>query len=362
MRRETLSASGDVPKLESQVRQIVSKKSAFPELLDKLSVALVETKAPDDEVFALFQRLIGEVNQEQAATDNVNYGHVKDCEEELKYRRKVIEDTTLSLNKASESKDRCDSSLTKTQTVLAVNSQVQQNKERELEALQEIRSQQRTLLEDRKGYHDQVVAILEGALRFVEELEKGAAKETTNEQAKNVSTGLLQLFSGHRTPVAHAVIQMLTQIMTSKSVNAADVRRLRELIMELRKSIEQAYNRASQEENAAQEAHEKQTAQIRQIMSDLKRQEASAKNYSIELHHCIEEEMAVIAVSSTRKRRNQQLLDAGQAMCETWSISYEYSTKTRQSAIQLYNKILEWLKEYFKKNNSDSKSPRSLAP
>eukprot|EP01017_Pseudomicrothorax_dubius_P041928 TRINITY_DN6776_c0_g2_i2.p1 TRINITY_DN6776_c0_g2~~TRINITY_DN6776_c0_g2_i2.p1 ORF type:complete len:427 (+),score=160.29 TRINITY_DN6776_c0_g2_i2:158-1438(+) len=389
-----LPASLQSRPLERQLKKLIGKGTTELELVETLNKGMLAAK-PQAEVFALFERLIAEVNQEQVSADELQEDQEKDCEAEIEYRSGNIHEAQVTIGRAQEAKGSCDVSLIKNENILAINLQVQQNKDRELSSLKEIREQQHTLFLERRENHDFILEVIEGAYALVKKLEKpkqeaNATETTTNvttetvtnvtetnetattvtetvttenqtlnvTEVQNVTAGLLHIYTIARRPLVDALIKHMTSLLArphdERTVDPEDVEKLHDLLDQLKRSIEDEFRRYTVEEEDGVSAYIAQVHDIQGLLAELSAQEANVKRFIAEFHTCIEENVIILDSETTRLRRNSLLLEAAQRMCASFQEEYKISSASRASSIQLYNKLLEWIREYFKQNKDAS--------
>eukprot|EP01017_Pseudomicrothorax_dubius_P000152 TRINITY_DN0_c1263_g1_i1.p1 TRINITY_DN0_c1263_g1~~TRINITY_DN0_c1263_g1_i1.p1 ORF type:complete len:381 (+),score=125.41 TRINITY_DN0_c1263_g1_i1:39-1181(+) len=345
---------------ENRIKGMLQGKPTFTEYISVIT-NMLETKAPVDNIKTLFETLIGEVNSQQLRHDELSYAQQSECTEELSFRRKEVSTATTSLNKAVESKGRCEISLTKAESHLAINLQIQQKKDGEISSLNEIREQQKALYEQRKLDYKGAIDIVDAAIPLVQELGASAnsfVEMETESTVKRVGAHsiemVMQLISLVRSDLTDTIaVQLNSMLAAPSNIKASDVARMTELLSNLRKSIENSFERYTKEENDAVATHQIQIEEIQAVIADLQNQEGNLKTIIGEMTSCIGDENAIIAAASIKKRRNAELLANADEMCKSVSAEYEEATKNRKEAIQLYKKIVEWLQEYFRNRKSE---------
>eukprot|EP01017_Pseudomicrothorax_dubius_P017138 TRINITY_DN19458_c0_g1_i1.p1 TRINITY_DN19458_c0_g1~~TRINITY_DN19458_c0_g1_i1.p1 ORF type:complete len:398 (+),score=124.76 TRINITY_DN19458_c0_g1_i1:129-1322(+) len=316
---------------------------------------LLQTKTPTERVYAIFENLIAEVNAEQFRHDEIAFQENQKCEEEFSFRRMEINNATISLKKAKESHGRCTIRLTKSNAHLALNQQIQRNKEDELKTLDEIREIERRAYARRQAEHNAAIAVIEGALPLVEKLgaSAGSSFAEVKPVAKNAIELLSKLFSTAKASQYSAIASALAQLTASPAVQASDVARLLELLNTLRNDIQSTLATYTANENKAIEAYNTNVASVNGILSTLRAQEKALKSVIYDAESCIAQEDEIIIAADQKINRNTELKQYAEKMCKSAQDSYELATRARMETIQLYKKIIEWLRDYFEKHQSE---------
>lgn len=337
--------------IDTQIKQVLKSKASLPQMQELLTNNLLQT-TPANRVYKLFQRLISEVNQEQLTMDNVKESQEKDCTDEIDYRKKHISEASTAIGKATEAKGKCEVSLTRAQSLLSINEQIQDFKSKELQALKDIRDTENKIFVHRSKKNQRWLDSIDQALELVGQLE--GKKKPDGGQVSNVTKSLIQLYTNSREPLVNAVIQEMTILLAQDPAKSSgkenNVAKVREFLVDLRKRIAERFEHATSQENAAMEEFQEQSKLIGDLREELSQQEHTLKVLIAEMEECSSEEGSILAMNTQRKTRNERLLEAAQAMCNAFSVEFEVGSRSRSESIQLYNKILEWLKDYFKKN------------
>eukprot|EP01017_Pseudomicrothorax_dubius_P033526 TRINITY_DN44_c0_g1_i1.p1 TRINITY_DN44_c0_g1~~TRINITY_DN44_c0_g1_i1.p1 ORF type:complete len:400 (+),score=140.27 TRINITY_DN44_c0_g1_i1:66-1265(+) len=355
--RNALVALHTQEEMHAQLKAQIKARPSFTEFV-AIVQNLLQTNAPIDKVYTLFDELINEVNQEQFRHDEMAYEQRAQCDEELTYRKNEVNEATIALGKATEDKDICEGELSKAQAAYAINVLVQKTKERELKTLDEIRKAENDLFLERQKEHKEALRVIDNALPLVKALLGESPKTSFIQVMKGQSSVgassmaiLVGLFATHKSVSYGRVAQILAQMTESPEIKREDVLRLIQMINNLRQNIENSLNEITRVENEAVEGYTRTTGDIQALLDTLKTQEKELTEIIDDSNSCIADADATIAVESTRKRESQSILEQSEVMCTTSEQQYQAASKSRQEAIQLYRQILEWLKDYFKKNS-----------
>lgn len=144
--------------------------------------------------------------------------------------------------------------------------------------------------------------------------------------------------------------------LASKGIQADEalLERVKTLLNNLREKIETEFQLTSQAEQASIQAYNEDKARLLSTIAHLEKQYAGLEDEIKELTRCIQVQSGIVSVASQKKARNQNLLDASTALCNSVEAEYTSASASRKEELDLLSAIKERVEARFSQLQSSA--------
>merc|ERR1712170_296327 len=254
-----------------------------------------------------------------------------DCEEEIAFRTKEIQDGNDAFARA--------------EVDLGVNEKDQVDTQAALDQLTAIRNSQHEAFLGEQERHEHAITVLGSAIDFLDELVAGEASLV---QLSQHTMNLIQ--TGTMIHVMHAyspVITLFAQMAASEEdvfVDQSAVDRVRAMMQQMVGTVRVNLDQLQSTEAALQAEYDTVSANLEETLRQLRAIEARLQGHMDDMNACVLEEGIVMTAATEKVARNTEMLETAQAMCEAFRVSYETATEGRNEERDLL-RIIKQLAE-----------------
>lgn len=308
------------------------------EILSQIA-SRIASDGPLDDIWGLFTSLTNTIRKEQSKHDSLSDRQKKECKLERTFRRKEVADAQSALSRASGEKKTCESALRQNTESLEFNQKTQGETSTSIQILDDARKRD-------ADHHKTKIGNLNAALSAIDEGEK-ILGELFNGQASLVelSSATVKMFTGAVdlgiTEMYVPVIAALAQVAQKSEllIDQNVVKKIQDLINQLRKSIQNRLQKSEANEAKAISAYQTNRDKLAKQLADLKESEKTLKENIANYNQCILKAENIIILATTKRDRNAALLGDADKMCKTFEAEYKEGTEQRKQELALLAKM-----------------------
>lgn len=328
-----------------------SSKRSIMTLLTQVEAKL-KSGGPLDAINRMLNEFVTEVTAEQAQHDQLFASQQADCADEISYRENEISQANAAIQQASETLDGCTSQRIRASQDLDVTTRQLSENRNFLGLVEETRRREAHAFETATEVYQQSSRAVDEALLILEEIWSG---EASFAQLSRHMNGMLKSATKIR-KVHHlaGVMSALSQL-ASKDLQADEAlfERVKTMLTNFRSRIQADYEEAALAEQAAVAAYNEDKARLTALIESLAAQKEGLEAEISELDKCITTQTGIILSATSKRDRNQKLLDDASSLCQAVTEEYESATEARREELDLLRAIRERVEARFSQLSDD---------
>ncbi|EGR29574.1 ndc1 protein, putative [Ichthyophthirius multifiliis] len=291
-------------------------------------------------------KMSSDIISEQLNHNQLKEDQEKQCDEELAFRHKEVQDAQEAAQSAQISLDRCTNAVTATNANLA---QVALNI-RAIENIVASLTQKRK--EEREHYNEisenqlkPAILAVQDAYPIIQELEDSAVGFV--QLTRHITKLFARTTKAGKTNAIAPLLSALVELGNAQVVGVPRdlVLKIRNLFNALEDDLIKAYDLAAATENERQTLFDNTVTQYKQVLEQQHEYESKLNEYLIIVQQCVVVESDVLSKANQKAKRNQQALEAAAAMCFAFDQEYNNATLSRSDEQDLLVKIRSFIQQ-----------------
>lgn len=312
--------------------QIISPvKQSLKEVL--LSVqSKLKSGAPLDAILKLIDDLKNDVVEEQTRHDKVYNDQMFECNDEYKFRKQQVDDSSTTLEKSLRDRNLCNSTKVKDTLDYEMNQQAQKQVQENLIILEEQITRVLGDFQEKQEDHNQALIALKSCLDIIDELFVNSAESTSFAQLLK-STNEILFTSSKIQGTKHYVslLSIIAQISSDKEILAdtSALDKIKELFESLKKNVLDSFQDYQDQQKVIEQDLNDRKTTLQGFQTSLQETEKKLIKDIEDMESCLAVQNSIISTASDKKERNEGLLDSAKSMCDNFENEYKEATESR---------------------------------
>ena len=273
--------------------------------------------------------LILSIRNEQTAHDDIFAIQKRECDDELGFRRKEVSDAADALTRATEHRGRCSASYASANADLVKTRAYQQTMNDQLSFIANRRT-------DEAATFQKKVTNIQNSLNLIEQAEE-IVGQFANAQSSflQVTKHFNKLFvQGTKAGIASDLSPMLAILVElgekqNGNVTVDQIARIRGLLASLREKLQDSVALLTDNENSSIADYLARKERVEAVVALLEATQGRLSAYIAQMQACITKEDDIINSATSKKVRNQNILNFATDMCNSFDQEYNDATAAR---------------------------------
>ncbi|KAM3139546.1 hypothetical protein pb186bvf_008382 [Paramecium bursaria] len=309
-------------------------------LLALVSVNAVEqTRSPGQLLVDHINSLILSIRNEQIEHDDIYAVQSRECTDELGFRKKEVSDAQDALTRATEHKGRCQAAHAAATADLIRLKTYQQVLEEQIDFITARRNTNAEAFNKKVSHIQTSISLIEGAEQIVSEF---ANSQTSFLQvSKHFNNLFLHSTKGGSTTDFAPILGALVQLGEKQegNVSSDNIARIRQLLEALKAKLQDSLALLQDNENQYISVFQSRKTRVQEVITLLVNVQGQLTAYIASMQACITKEEDIINSATSKKIRNQNLLNYANDMCNAFNTEYTDSSVARKREIDLLGKL-----------------------
>jgi PBP1b-binding outer membrane lipoprotein LpoB len=328
-----------------------SAKRSIMTLLTQVEAKL-KMGGPLDAITKLLEDFVTEVTEEQVQHDQLWASQQKQLAEEYAFRESEIQQAEAALAEAQETLDGCNSQQVRAEQDLDTTKRQLAEDRNFLALVEETRRREAYAFETETTIYQTVSRAIDEALAILEEIWSG---ESSFLQLSKHMNGLVKsAVKIRKVHLLSGVMAAMSQL-ASKDLQADEalLEKVKTLLSNFREKTDTEYREAAAAEEAAIAAYNEDKARLTEGINSLETQQEGLESELKQLTKCIVTQTGIVQSASTKRDRNQRLLEDAQALGQSVADEYASATASRKEELELLSAIRERVEARFSELSED---------
>lgn len=302
--------------------------------------------------------LILSIRNEQAEHDDIYGVQTRECNDELSFRKKEVSDAVDALTRATEHKGRCQASYASANADLIRVRTYQQIMEEQIEFITTRRNDRAANFAKKQQHINSALSLIDGAEQIVQEF---ANSQTSFVQVtRHFNNMFLQATKAGNAAEYAPILTVLAEASQDGNVSSDNIARIRQLLGNLREKLQASLAEITDVENASIANFQGRKNRVQDVITLLVNVQGQLTAYIASMQACITKEEDVINAATSKRIRNQNLLNFGSDMCNAFNSEYSDSTGARRKEVDLLTKLRTFVEQRIEEFNQYSGDPTDV--
>ncbi|CAD8106332.1 unnamed protein product [Paramecium primaurelia] len=320
--------------------------------------AETQTRSPGQLLVDHINSLILSIRNEQTEHDDIYTVQQRECGDELGFRKKEVQDAVDALTRATEHKGRAQAAHASATADLIRVKTYQQILEDQVEFITTRRNDRAANFNKKVQNINTSLSLIDGAEQIVNEFANASASFI--QVTKHFNNMFLQATKAGNAGEYAPLLSVLVELSGDGNVSVDNINRIRQLLNELREKLSAALSQLTDNENTQIEVFQARKNRVQDVITLLVNVQGQLTAYIAQLQATITKEEDIINSATSKRIRNQNLLNYASDMCNAFNTEYNDSTGARRKEVELLTKLRTFVEQRVEEFNQYGGDPTDV--